>query len=60
MKAIHVLLLTAVVCHASAESVNSAAIASAKGVVPAITGLVSPTFFEYASGVAVKVCTCLL
>ena len=58
MKALHALLLTAAVCHTSAGPLDSAATADAKEVVPAINGIVSPAFFRYASGVAVKVCTC--
>ena len=56
MKVSHVLLLAALVYHGCVSSV-SANTASATEVVPAITGIVSPAFFEYASEVAVKVCT---
>lgn len=60
MKVLHALLLTAVVCFECLLSVSSANTATAKEVVPAISGIVSPAFFKYASGVAVKVCTRLL
>ena len=57
MEVLHALLLIAVVCHGYVFSASCATTASGKEVVPAITGIVSPAFFEYASGVAVKVCT---
>ena len=56
MKLIHALLWIAVVCYDSVKPVSSAGTASAQEAVPAITGIVSPAFFKYASGVAVKVC----
>ena len=60
MKVLHALLLIAVVGFQYLFSSSSANTADAEEVFPAITGVVSPAFFKYASGVAVKVCKRLL